>query len=143
MVTTMSSCSMRSSIGDLGVVVHDLGAALFAVLLSYVVQLAHDEVHRALSLIRMARRPRDLGSQLAVLGRELLLLEAGEAGQAHLQDGLGLPLAQGGSPAALAAARISSSGRPARRTKASRPFSGSFMSAFACVVRIARAREWS
>ena len=66
--------------------------------------------------------------ELAVLLGELLLLEAREAREAHLEDGLGLALGEE-IVAALADSAISASGRPARRTNASSPESGSFISA--------------
>src|SRR6185295_9175349 len=39
-------------------------------------------------------QPLDLDRELGVLARQLLALEAGEAGEAHLEDRLGLPLGE-------------------------------------------------
>ena len=80
-----------------------------------------DDVHQELSVGEDVPEARDLVAELAVLRGELLLLEAGEAREAHLEDGLGLPLGEEVVALRLSASTISASGRPARRTNSSRP----------------------
>ena len=55
-------------------------------------ELHHDDVEEDVLVREDVAEARDLGAELAVLRRELLLLEAGELGEAHLEDRLGLAL---------------------------------------------------
>ena len=86
----------------------------------------------------MFAQARDLVAELAVLRGELLALEAGELGEAHLEDGLGLTLGEEVVALRLRPRRSPLSGRPARRTNASRPLSGSAMSAIARASSVSR-----
>ena len=79
---------------DLGLVGDDLGAARLGVLRAALLELAHDDVPEQLLVAEDGREVRDAIAQLAVLARELVLLEPGEARQAHLEDGLGLTLGE-------------------------------------------------
>ncbi len=76
----------------------------------------------------MARRRAIVVAELAVLLGELLALEAGQSRQAHLEDGLGLPLGEEVRRRSAGRARSRPPGGPARRTNSSRPRSGSFIS---------------
>ena len=80
--------------GDLALVVDDLGAARVAELLADGGQLVLDHLHQP----RLRRQDRfqaiDGLAQRAELLVELLALEAGQALQAHVEDGLRLPLGE-------------------------------------------------
>ena len=53
-----------------------------------------DDVHQELHVAEDGAEARDLVAELAVLLGELLALEPGEPREAHLEDGLGLPLGE-------------------------------------------------
>ena len=79
---------------DLGLGGDDLGAALVAEAELDVLELAHDHAHEQLGRGEDGAEALDLGGEGAVLAGELLAFEAGEAGEAHLEDGLGLALGE-------------------------------------------------
>jgi hypothetical protein len=81
-------------LGDLRLGGHDLGPALVRVLLLDLLELHHDDVEEELLVRQDGAEARDGLAQLPVLLGELLLLEAREARQAHLEDRLGLPVGQ-------------------------------------------------
>ena len=73
----------------------DVGAAAVAVALADVLQLGFDDA--ALQLVRRQHGVQVVhqAHQLLVLGHDFVALEAGEALQAHVENGTGLHLAQG------------------------------------------------
>ena len=75
-------------------VVLDRRLARIGVLAAHLLELVHDDVHQERLVAQDGPKARDLRAQLAVLLGELLLLEPREPRQPHLQDGLGLTLAE-------------------------------------------------
>ena len=80
----------------------DLGAARVAVLFADGDELFADDLHEALGTREDVGEVDDGGQQLLVFGDDLVLLEAREAVQAHVEDGLGLDLGEFVALAALA-----------------------------------------
>ncbi len=80
---------------DLGVVLHDLGAPLVGVLRLDLLELHDDHVVEQLRAREDGLVPADRVAELGVVLGELLVLEAREPRQAHLEDGLRLALGQG------------------------------------------------
>ena len=70
------------------------GAAVVAVLVAHVLQLADDELHQELLAAENRAQPLDRLQQLGHLVENLLPLEAGQPLQLHVQDGLRLNLAE-------------------------------------------------
>ncbi len=79
---------------DLRLGLDDLGATLVGVLGADLLQLHHDHVEEELLVGEDGPQAGDGLAQLAVLGGQLLGLQPGEAGEAHLQDRLGLSLGE-------------------------------------------------
>lgn len=79
---------------DLGFGGDDLGATLVGVALADVFELHDDDIEQQLLAGEDGLQAPDLVAQLAVLDGQLLALEPGESGQAHLEDGARLPLRQ-------------------------------------------------
>ena len=70
----------------------DLGAALVGVLAADLEQLVLDDLEHEGDVAEDLLVPGDLLAQLGELVLDLVALEAGEAAQAHLEDGVGLDL---------------------------------------------------
>src|SRR5436305_1035349 len=93
MVITISSSAIRSD-RELALVARDLRAALVAVFLRDLLELALEERHPLLTRAEQRAEILDDGADLLELRLQLVDLEAGELGEAHVEDRLGLPLAQ-------------------------------------------------
>src|SRR5690606_15926958 len=76
--------------GQVGVGRGDLGAAGIAVLGANLLQLLVDDFHQALGIGQDADQLADLVENFLVLAQQLLVLQAGQAVQAQVEDGLGL-----------------------------------------------------
>ena len=72
----------------------DLGAARVAVLFPYCNQLFADHLHEALGTGKDVGEIDDERQQFLVFADDLVLLEAREAVQAHVENGLGLRLGE-------------------------------------------------
>ena len=71
--------------------VDDLGAALVAVLLLDLLQLGDHHLHQDLLAPQDLLQLRDERADLLDLGDQRVALEAGQLGEAHVEDRLGLP----------------------------------------------------
>ncbi len=80
--------------GELRVVAHDFGAPFIAETLGHLEQLALEDVHAARLALEDATQIGDGGADLGQLLLELVALETGELGEPHVEDRLGLPLAE-------------------------------------------------
>ena len=69
---------------------HYLGAALIAVFVPYLHQLVTNDLHQPLLAVQYLQQLGYGADYLPVLFQQLVLLQPGEAVQAHLQNGLGL-----------------------------------------------------
>ena len=87
---TTSSSAMRSSSVSLDLLVDDFGPPLVAVVLLDLLQLVDDHALEHLLAGEDLLEPGDQLQHLLVLGDDLLPLEAGQALQAHVEDGLRL-----------------------------------------------------
>ena len=104
--------------GDVGGLVDDLGAALVAELVADLGQFRHDDLEDLGVGSQDLPQPGDELQDLFVLGDDLVPLQAGQALQAHLQDGLGLDLGQlhrplvAGRPGQIEAFQVFRIGKP-------------------------------
>ena len=81
-------------VGKLARLSLDLGAARIGEEALHLAQLLLDHIEEQLLGAEDRRQPDDQGLHLRQLGEDLLLLQPGQALQLHLEDGLGLDLAQ-------------------------------------------------
>ena len=70
----------------------DLGAARIAVLIAHFDELVADDLHQAFRAAENVQQIVDADENFAVFLQDLVLLERGQALQAHLEDFLGLAL---------------------------------------------------
>ena len=80
--------------GEVAGAVHDAGAAAIGEAVADLQHLVFDELQQQPLVVEDGGQALDLRPDLGQLGLDLVPLQAGEALQPHVEDGLGLPLAE-------------------------------------------------